>query len=279
MLGLDGFKSLIQCGVFRGANSSVFLEKREYDGPIWKQIHDAHQFVLRNIRLAARIEGVFREDYYELPPDSIRELIVNAIVHCSFLQMSHVQVSIYDDRLEITSPGGLMSNMTIEKMKEGYSLVRNKALAHAFLYMHLIEGWGTGIPRLLDDMKKYGLHEPKLIEMENSFRVVLCREKTLTNKAIDSGLEGRSAKDIDTSNVFGTSEEIGMTSEENNAESAADRILDGIRGNPVITQRQLADIVGLSYSGVRYVMEALRKEGILERVGSTKTGKWIIKKN
>lgn len=70
------------------------------------------------------------------------------MMNCSFLQASHIQVAIYDDRLEITSPGGLMPGVTIERMKEGYSQIRNRALAHAFSYMNLIEGWGTGIPRL-----------------------------------------------------------------------------------------------------------------------------------
>ena len=77
--------------------------------------------MLRNIRLGAKIEGVYRKDIYELPPDSIRELIINAVINCSFLQTSHVQVAIYDDRLEITSPGGLMPGVTVGRMKEGYS--------------------------------------------------------------------------------------------------------------------------------------------------------------
>lgn len=96
------------------------------------------------IRLGAAIEGIYRKDIYELPSDSIRELIINAVMNCSFLQSSHVQVAIYDDRLEITSPGGLMPGVTVERMKEGYSQIRNRALAHAFSYMNLIEGWGYG---------------------------------------------------------------------------------------------------------------------------------------
>ena len=57
-----------------------FVDKREHSGPLWKQIDDAFQFVLRNIRLDARLEGIYRKDIYELPRDSIREPIINAVM-------------------------------------------------------------------------------------------------------------------------------------------------------------------------------------------------------
>lgn len=184
LTGQDAFLSKIQCGMFKGTTRAVFVDKREYEGPLWQQAEEAFQFVLRNIRLGARIEGLYRQDIYELPPDSIRELIINALMNCSFLKPSHIQVAIFDDRLEITSPGGLMPGVTIERMKEGYSQIRNRALAHAFSYMNLIEGWGTGIPRLLREMKEYGLAEPEFVDMEIALRINLYRaEITIQDNA------------------------------------------------------------------------------------------------
>ena len=174
--GKDEFLSQIQCGMFKGKNRAVFVDKREYTGPLWQQIEDTFQFALRNIHLCARIEGIYRQDIYELPPDSIRELIINAVMNCSFLQNSHIQVAVYDDRLEITSPGGLLPGMTIERMKEGYSKIRNRALAHAFLYMNMIEAWGSGIPKLMESMRKYGLEEPEFIDMGIGLRINLYRK-------------------------------------------------------------------------------------------------------
>ncbi|MEF2876817.1 MAG: ATP-binding protein [Blautia sp.] len=179
LTGQDAFLSKIQCGMFKGTTRTIFVDKREYEGPLWQQVEDAFQFVLRNIHLGARIEGVYRKDIYELPPDSIRELIINSVMNCSFLQPSHIQVAIYDDRLEITSPGGLMPGVTVDRMKEGYSQIRNRGLAHAFSYMNLIEGWGTGIPRLLREMKEYGLREPEFIDMEIALRINLYRNSGL----------------------------------------------------------------------------------------------------
>lgn len=98
-------------------------------------------------------------------------------MNCSFLQNSHIQVAVYDDRLEITSPGGLLPGVTIESMKEGYSKIRNRALAQAFLYMNMIETWGSGIPKLMESMRKYGLEEPEFIDMGIGLRINLYRKK------------------------------------------------------------------------------------------------------
>ncbi len=76
--------------MFKGMTRAVFVDKRDYEGPLWQQVEEAFQFVLRNIRLGARIEGLYRQDIYELPPDSIREFIINAVMNCSFLQSSHI---------------------------------------------------------------------------------------------------------------------------------------------------------------------------------------------
>lgn len=89
-----------------------------------------------------------------------------------------MQIAIFDDRLEITSPGGLMPGVTIERMKEGYSQIRNRALAYAFSYMNLMEGWGTGVPRLMREMKEYDLPEPEFIDMEIALRINLYRKNS-----------------------------------------------------------------------------------------------------
>ena len=136
---------------------------------------DVFQFVLRNIHLGATIVGIYRQDIYEIPPDAIRELIVNAMVHRSYLDHGMIQVAVYDNRLEITSPGKLPMGQTLERMKEGYSKIRNEALAHAFSYMNLIEHWGSGIPRIIEKVKAAGLREPEFIGGEVDLRINIYR--------------------------------------------------------------------------------------------------------
>lgn len=109
---------------------AIFVDRREFDGKVQEQIEEVFQFVLRNIHLGARFQGIYRQDVYEIPPDAIRELIINAVVHRSYLDHGNIQVAVYDNRLEITSPGKLPMGQTIERMIKGYSRIRNEALSN-----------------------------------------------------------------------------------------------------------------------------------------------------
>ena len=68
-----------------------------------------------------------------------------------------------------------MPGVTLDKMKEEYSEIRNRAFAHAFSYMHLIEAWDSGIPKLMEAMRKYGMRESEFRDMEMRFRINLYR--------------------------------------------------------------------------------------------------------
>ena len=181
------------------------------------------------------MEGIYRKDIYELPPDSIRELIINAVMNCSFLQSSRIQVALYDDRLEITSPGGLMPGVTIDKMKEGYSKIRNRALARAFSYMNLIEEWGSGIPKLMKAMNEYGLREPEFIDMDTALRINLYR--SLYNENIKKTTQA----------TQGTTQatQIRLTEEYK-------AVLAVIKKQPDITQREIAEKLCWKNDRVKY---------------------------
>ena len=142
LTGCGALHVVTQCGVFKGSTKETFVDRREYGGPVWEQIDQSYQFVLRNIHMGACFEGIYRQDIYEIPPDAIRELIINVAVHRSYLDHGNTQIAVYDNRLEITSPGKIPMGQTLERMKEGYSQIRNEALAYAFSYMNLIEHWG-----------------------------------------------------------------------------------------------------------------------------------------
>lgn len=272
LLGKDDFLSQIQCGMFKGKTRAVFVDKREYGGPLWKQIDDAFQFVLRNIHLGAKLEGIYRKDSYELPPDSIRELIINAVMNCSFLQNSHIQIAIYDDRLEITSPGGLMPGVTLDKMKEGYSKIRNRALAHAFSYMNLIEAWGSGIPKLMEAMQEYGLREPEFLDMEIGFRINLYRY----TEEIRS-----SATQCTTQATQGTTQDVcgitqGAKTFEYRLTNADKEILTLIKTQPDITQKEMAAKLDWKIDRVKYYLNKMKRHNIVQRIGTSQKGYWEI---
>ena len=76
--------------------------------------------------------------------EAIREMIINAHCHRNLLDESCIQVAVYDDRLEVTSPGGLYNGLTYEEVMNGHSKIRNKGIANIFSQMGLVEAWGSG---------------------------------------------------------------------------------------------------------------------------------------
>ena len=276
----------VQCGVFKGTTRATFVDKKEYGGTLCEQIDEAYQFVLRNIRMGAEFGGLYRRDVYELPIDSIRELIANAVSHRSYLDPGKVQVALYDDRLEITSPGMLIGGLTIEELKNGYSRPRNRGIVSALAYMKVVEQWGSGIPRLFENCKKAGLREPELIEMGGCFRVNMYRnteiakesmntatssEDTLQNDASNEGVRDKFGINEGIRDKFGINEEV----RENYGETAAN-ILCLMLEKPENTLDSIANTLGVTRRTVEKQVKKLKEVGIVSRVGSNKSGSWKV---
>ena len=261
--------SKTQCAVFKGTDRAVFLDKREFTGPIYAQIESAVDFVLRNIRLGARIDGLVRKEKYELPLEAIREMIINAHCHRNLLDESCIQVAVYDDRLEVTSPDGLYNGLTYEEVMNGHSKIRNKAIANIFSQMGLVEAWGSGIKRILNAAKEYGLLEPKFQEFDNMFRVELFRDSlpmTLENKNIGETSEkhrrsiGEASEKQETVDFNSTQLEILKLLMENNRLSAV----------------KLAEKIGVASRNIENNIKKLKELDILVRHGSPKNGYWEV---
>lgn len=166
----------IKCGVFKGSDRHFMVDNQLFDGPLIVQIENAYRYVLRMCRIGAEFSGVFRIDVPEFPMDTVRELLCNAVCHRSYLQPSNIQVALYDDRLEITSPGMLEPDLTIDDIKVGRSKIRNIGITRVMQYLGLFEGWGRGIPDMLADCERYGLPEPSIESIANDFRVNIYRK-------------------------------------------------------------------------------------------------------
>ncbi len=280
LTGCGALSVATQCGVFKGTTKEVFVDRREYTGPIWEQIEEAFQFVLRNIHLGATIVGIYRQDVYEIPPDAIRELIINAAVHRSYLDHGNVQIAIYDDRLEITSPGKLPMGQTLDRMKEGYSQIRNEALAYAFSYMNLIEHWGSGIPRIIGKVKAAGLLEPEFIGGEVDLRINIYRKQGSDIDAKNGVNEAANGTDGVASGVNGAKNGVDEAAYVDKALSdQVQKLLKMIAENPTETQAQYAEKLGVSKRTVSRIFMELKEQGILEQQGNRRRAKWVVLKN
>mgnify|MGYP000243653977 CR=1 FL=1 len=229
---------------------------------------------LRNIHLGATIVGIYRQDVYEIPPDAIRELIINAMVHRSYLDHGTIQVAVYDNRLEIISPGKLPMGQTMERMKEGYSKIRNEALAHAFAYMNLIEHWGSGIPRIIDKVKSAGLREPEFIGGEVDLRINIYRGQVDTNNAIiNANGTKNGANGVKCGSDNGTN---GAEVPLNKEQTQIEKLLQIIEKNPSATQAYYAEKMGISKRTVSRMFASLQEKGRLVQSGTKRKANWKI---
>lgn len=248
LTGQAQVQPVIQCGVFKGRDRAYFVDRREFEGAIQDQMEAAFQFVLEKINRSMKIQGLYRQDVYELPLDSVRELIANSVAHRSYLEQGNIQIALFDDRLEVTSPGMLLNGVSIAKMKEGYSKIRNRAIANAFSYMKIIEKWGSGIPRIIRECREYGLPEPEFLDFDGDFRVNMFRNTAISLNGIS-----------DTKNE--TNETIAL------------RL---IQENPAITQKEIKEKMGVSLVTVKRLMSDLQKSGRIQRKGSRRSGTWQV---
>lgn len=258
-----------QCAVFKGTDRAIFLDKREFTGPVYTQIESAVDFVLRNIRLGATIDGLVRKEKYELPPEAIREMIINAHCHRNLLDESCIQVAVYDDRLEVTSPGGLYNGLTYEEVMNGHSKIRNKAIANIFSQMGLVEAWGSGIKRIFNAAKEYGLPEPKFQEFDNMFRVELFRNSLpmiSENKHIGETLEKHRR------NIGEASEKHGIVE----LNSTQQEIVKLLLENNQLSAAKLAEKIGIASRNIESNIKKLKELDILVRHGSPKNGYWEV---
>lgn len=251
----------IQCALFKGTERVVFIDKRDFEGPLYEQIEEAYEFVLKHINLGAEINGLVRTDTYEIPTEAIREAIVNAITHRNFLDRACVQVAVYDDRVEVTSPGMLYGGLTIEQIKEGGSKIRNRCIAEVFSRMKIIESWGTGIKRMFSSCKEYGVREPELLEIGDSFRVNLYRPSynAIHQSVLKSALESVPKSVL------------------KNLNKTQQKIVDIILKNPKVTQAEIAEQLNISISAVKKSMKEIVNIGILVRIGANKGGYWEVR--
>lgn len=182
-------------------------------------------------------------------------------------------MALFDDRLEITSPGMLDHDLTIEKMKTGLSKVRNKAIAEAFAYMNLIEAWGSGIPKMYEEARAYGLPEPELIDLDSDFRVNLYRRTMEFDQhgVVDPTQDATQATQ-DTTQA--TQDSVKTTQATLSEEDKA--VLDLIRKNPSMTQKVIAMELDWKVDRVKYYLNKLKKNKVIQRVGSSQKGYWDI---
>lgn len=98
----------LRCAVFASASSSTIIDRHDFDGDILELIAEAEKYILKNIHIGMRLEGLRRIDVPEISREALREAIINAFCHRDGRDSDYIQIAIFKDRVEIRNPGGLL---------------------------------------------------------------------------------------------------------------------------------------------------------------------------
>lgn len=172
----------IKAAIFQGNTKEIFKDRYEFTGSLFKQLHECFAFIDRYNSTRSEFNGLLRTDFRAYPEVAIREALLNALVHRDYSFSSSTLISIFDNRIEIVTVGGLLRGISLEDMKLGVSILRNKNLANVFYRLKLIEAYGTGVIKILGSYTE--TQAKPLIEVtDNAFKITLYNNNEFTENA------------------------------------------------------------------------------------------------
>ena len=249
-------------GLKKGGLYVDALDNDEFHGSAISLLTDALKFIRHNSSVKWKKTGTGRIEMPDYPSEAVHEAMVNALVHRDYMiQGSEIHVDMYDDRLEIVSPGGMPDGKRIQDLNidDVSSIRRNPIICDTFSRLKLMERRGSGLRKIIDQYPNDV--EPSFRSTEQSFIVTLPNlnyGKTSMPNGIDGGIENG----ID-----------------DGVEKNTNKILNAIHANQKITQTKLVAETGLSLRTVARELKNLRDAGIIQRIGSDRSGYWAIIKS
>jgi ATP-dependent DNA helicase RecG len=178
----------IKLAVFEGTSKTVFKDRREFGGSLFEQLDEVYGFIDRYNSLRSEFAGLDRIDKRDYPTDAIREALLNALVHRDYGLSPATLISIFDNRIEIVTIGGLMKGVSLNDIMLGVSALRNQYLADVFYRLNLIEAYGTGMPKIMEAYKHFAVG-PTIELSDNAFKITLPNTNYKRESALQ--LDGR----------------------------------------------------------------------------------------
>ena len=247
------YHTVVTCALYKGKEKSTVLDRKDYNIDLVTNVDLAMNFLKQYLPVRYVFTGeLARKEIPELPYEALREALINAVVHRDYFEKgANVMMEIFDDRIEITNPGGLVKGLTPENFGR-VSMLRNPGIANLFQRIDYIEKMGTGIERI-----KLALKAAKVPQVRYEFNPVYIKAVFRRPKT----------------SAGATTQEA---TQETAQETTQEKIIHLIRNNPSITRKDLADKTGLTPDGVKYHLNMLKKQERIKHTGATKKGKWEL---
>ena len=179
----DQCPSTIKAATFSGEDKGSFQDRREFGGSLFQQMEELYSYLDMRNQTKATFDGLYRIDTRDYPENALREALLNSLVHRDYSFRASTLVSVYADRIEFVSVGGLPSGIELDDIMLGLSVCRNPKLAAIFYRLQLIEAYGTGMPKIMNAYADTEL-KPKIEVSSNAFKITLPNRNTGANKAV-----------------------------------------------------------------------------------------------
>ncbi|PKP57961.1 MAG: hypothetical protein CVT89_03635 [Candidatus Altiarchaeales archaeon HGW-Altiarchaeales-2] len=235
---------------YQGVDMIQWVDKRELNGTIFELIDKTEKFFLENMKTAAWAKGFRTVHKTEYPIEALKEAVINALVHRDYYERENILIRMFDDRVEIISPGELLRPLTIKDLEKlNYKpKSRNKTLVDVLMRSELMDKRGTGILRIKSAMQGWGLSPPAFNEDSGYFVIKFTGPYQGTIIKIPEELNERQKKTI-----------------------------EYLKINGKITTNEYIQLSGVSPKTVKRDITDLKKKGIIEFKGSTRRGYYILK--
>lgn len=242
----------IKIGYFKTDDDLLFQDV--INGDLFSQVEKTMDLLLtKYLKATIRYERIYRVEEYLFPEPALREALINAVVHKDYSSGNPIQISVYDNKIMFWNEGQLPETWTVDKLKQKHSSIPyNPDIASTFFRAGMIEAWGRGTIKILEECKTKGLPEPIFVYDQPGFWIIF--NNIIENQEINSNTEG-SVKGSVKSSV---------------------KILELIKENNQITIPELADMIKISTRAIEKQIDKLKNENKLKRVGGRKHGLWEI---
>lgn len=248
----------IKAAIFSGKKQEVFRNRREFSGSLLGQVNDLIEYLDYYNGVHSEIHGMKRIDSRDYPVEALREAVFNAVAHRDYAFSGSTLVSLYEDRIEILSLGGLAEGATYQDMMMGVSIQRNPKLAEIFYRLHYIEAFGTGVQRIQRTYADSD-RQPEFLVSDNAVKVVLPNVHydvvTSEENLVRESMEDYTAASINADDI---------------------RVYEAIASG-LDCRRELQEKMGFSLTKTVNILRRLQDEGKIVRVGKGKNSRYMAR--
>lgn len=239
----------IKAAVFEKTDQSVFRDRREFSGSLLQQLNEAYDFIDRRNQTRATFDKLRRIDKRDYPEVALREALLNSLVHRDYSFHASTIISIYADRIEFTTIGGLLTGISLDDIMLGLSVCRNPKLANVFYRLELIEAYGTGIRKIMKSYETSG-KKPIIETTNNAFRIVLPNR----NEEIEI---------VDTAGPH-TPKDIEI------------KVLELIRQRGAIGRKDVEEMAGIRQTAAGRLLNRMVKKNVIVQTGQGKNTRYSL---